>query len=68
MNKHLKYLILQKLIGVAMLVISIILAFYGDGDITYTIITMPVGIFFVLCNFVFIDSDDDDEVDKEERK
>lgn len=65
MSKHLKNLILQKLMGVAMIVISLIMVPYMDGDITYTIISIPMGIFLVLNNFVFIESDDDEEVDDE---
>ena len=65
MNRNLK-IALQKLAGVAILIATVLLVPFADGDITYAIFTVPAGLLFLFVNFVIGDDDYDEEDELEE--
>lgn len=60
MTRNLRIL-LQKIGGVLLLMATVWLVPITDGDITYAIITIPIGLLFLFANFVIGDDNYDEE-------
>lgn len=64
MTRNLRIL-MQKIGGLLLLIATVVLVPYTDGDITYAIVTVPLGLLFLFADFV-IGDDGDYEEDFEE--
>ena len=67
MSRNLRIL-LQKIGGILLLMATVWLVPISDGDITYAIITIPVGLLFLFANFVIGDDDYEEEDDFEDEE